>query len=221
VIAPDLRGHGLSGKTDDGHTLARYARDIHYLLESLDYSDVTLVGWSMGTHIALSYVEQFGPDRLDALVLVDMSPYFYSEDGWDYPLFGEFAPEGLEDVVENLRTNRSAFVKEILATAFFVETPSKETIDEMYAESAKTPTSVAVAMMEAMSEADFRDVVDEIDVPTLLVYGGQSGVFPGNVGQWMEDHIPDSELVTFEESSHCPFWEEPERFNGEVAAFVG
>ncbi|MFC7173663.1 alpha/beta fold hydrolase [Haloplanus litoreus] len=32
--------------------------------------------------------------------------------------------------------------------------------------------------------------------------------------------IPDATHVPFEESGHCPFWEEPDRFNEEVAAFV-
>jgi pimeloyl-ACP methyl ester carboxylesterase len=36
----------------------------------------------------------------------------------------------------------------------------------------------------------------------------------------MHDRVPESELRLFEASSHCPFWEEPERFNRELAEFV-
>jgi pimeloyl-ACP methyl ester carboxylesterase len=218
VVAFDLRGHGLSGKTDDGHTLRQYARDVRHVVEALDLADVTLVGWSMGTHIALSYFEQFGSEDVRAFGFVDMSPYWH--DDWDYPLFGEFSRAAVTEFVEALRTDRAGLVKGQGLPAFFVEQPSEATIDEMYAEMMKTPTSVAVAMFEEMAAADFRETVGEVDVPTLLLYGGQSAIFPGPLGEWMHERLPDSELVVFEESSHCPFWEEPERFNRELGSFV-
>ena len=37
----------------------------------------------------------------------------------------------------------------------------------------------------------------------------------------LQGRIPGSKLVRFQESGHCPFWEEPEKFNREVADFVG
>jgi non-heme chloroperoxidase len=56
VIALDLRGHGLSGKTDESHRLDQYARDVRHLLGALELAEVTMVGWSMGTSIILSYL---------------------------------------------------------------------------------------------------------------------------------------------------------------------
>ena len=39
VIAVDLRGHGLSGKTDEGHKLSQYARDVHHLRGMLELAE--------------------------------------------------------------------------------------------------------------------------------------------------------------------------------------
>jgi pimeloyl-ACP methyl ester carboxylesterase len=220
VVAPDLRGHGLSGKADDGHTLAQYARDMRHVIESLDLTGVTFVGWSMGTEIALSYFEQFGSQDVRAFGFVDQSPYWHMDDGWEYPLFGEFSAEAAKGVVEALQTDRAGFVKEQAIPAFFVEQRSEAKVDEIFAETMKTPTPVAVAMFEEMAAADFRDVVSEVDVPTLLLYGGQSAIFPGDIGAWMHEQLPDSELVMFDESSHCPFVEEPAKFNRELSGFV-
>lgn len=220
VVAVDLRGHGQSENPETGHTFEQYAQDVHHLIDTLDLSDVTLAGWSMGANVALSYFEQFGSENLQAAVLVDQSPKFYSEPGWDYPLFGEFSPEALAGLVEGLQTDREGLIKGQVLPAFFAETPSDAVLDEMYAETMQTPTPVAVTMLEALANADFRDVVGRIDVPTLLCYGAQSAVFPGNPGQWMHEQIPTSTLVEFEQSSHCPFWEEPETFNEHVDAFV-
>jgi len=71
-----------------------------------------------------------------------------------------------------------------------------------------------------MTYSDLRPVLGTIDVPVLLLYGAQSKIFPTDVGSWLEDAIPDARHVPFAESGHCPFWEEPEIFNEEVATFA-
>ena len=220
VVAPDLRGHGLSGKTDAGHTLAQYARDIRELIETLDLTDVTPVGWSMGTAVILHYFEQFGSERLSGAVFADQSPKFHTDEDWTHGLLGEFSGEAATELATNLEYNRPSAAKPFIK-AMFADPPDDETIDEMYAETTKTPTSVTVDVFLDMTYSDLRPVLETIDVPVLLLYGEQSQIFATDVGAWLEDEIPDATHVPFEESGHCPFWEEPEKFNREVASFVG
>lgn len=219
VVTVDLRGHGRSGKTDENHTIAEYARDIHHFAQSVALEDAVAVGWSMGAAVLLSYLDQFGDDRLRAVGFVDQSPLLLSEEDWEHPVFGEFTRDALEEVVETIRSGRPDFAKQFISD-MFADPPSQETIDEMYAETMRTPTSVATAMLRDLVDSDFRDVVPEITVPTLLLYGEQSAIYPSNVGEWMDDHIPESELVLFSESGHCPFWEEPDAFNEAVTSFL-
>ncbi|MFD1513985.1 alpha/beta fold hydrolase [Halomarina rubra] len=219
VVSYDLRGHGRSEAGDGEHTLARYAADLDHLVGALDLDDVTLVGWSMGAAVVLTYVDRYGTDALRALVLADQSPHFYSEEGWEYPLFGEFSAEALDGVVAGMHAARAETVKPLLGT-FFAVPPEAETVDEMYERTARTPTEAATAVLTDMARTDLRPALAAIDVPTLLCYGERSAVFPGDVGGWLEATIPDAELVRFEESGHCPQWEEPEKFNAELTAFV-
>jgi non-heme chloroperoxidase len=220
VVPLDLRGHGLSGKTDEGHTLAQYARDVQHLLATLDLANAMLVGWSMGASVVLEYLTQFGTDRINSVALVEQSPRYLSAPEWEHSLGGDYSPEDLAIFNQNLRFDRSTAAKRFIGS-IFAEPPPAETIDEMYAETMKTPTSVAVASMTEMTYVDLRPALKEVTVPTLLLYGEQSKLFPGDLGAWMQEQIPGSRLVTFEESGHCPFWEEPEKFNREVADFVG
>lgn len=219
VIALDLRGHGLSGKTDDGHTLAQYARDVRHLLAALDLAEVTLIGWSMGASVVLDYLTQFGTDGIRSVAFVEQSPRYLSAPDWEYPLAGDYSPVDLATFNQNMRFDRPGTAKRFIRS-MFSEAPSAETIDEMYAETAKTPTSVAVASMTDMTYADLRAALGEVTVPTLLLYGAQSKLFPEELGGWLQEQISDSKLVMFEGSGHCPFWEEPEKFNREVANFV-
>jgi pimeloyl-ACP methyl ester carboxylesterase len=220
VVALDLRGHGLSGKTSDKHTLAQYARDVRELIETIDLTDVTPVGWSMGTAVILNYIDQYGSNRLSSAVLVDQSPSFLTEEDWEFPLMGEFPGTAAAELVQNLRHNRASAAKPFIES-MFVEPPDGETVDEMYAETMKTPTNATVDMFLDMTYADLRPILPTIDVPVLLLYGAQSAIFPGDLGEWLESEIPDAIHVEFEDSGHCPFWEEPEKFNEEVTSFAG
>ena len=219
VVALDLRGHGRSGKTDAGHTLAQYARDIRELIETLELTDVTLVGWSMGTMVMFEYFDQFGTNRLSRAVFVDQSPKLQYDDDWPHGSPGEFSGIDGIDITTNLTYNRPSVAKPFLKS-MFNEPPAADTIDEMYAETTKTPTSVAIDIFLDVVYSDFRPVVPTIDVPVLLLYGERNDIFPTDVGGWLEDHIPEATLVRFERSGHCPFWEEPEKFNREITSFV-
>ena len=70
VVAPDLLGHGRSGKPRGDYSLGAYASGVRDLLAVLGISKVTVVGHSLGGGIAMQFAYQF-PDRLERLVLVD------------------------------------------------------------------------------------------------------------------------------------------------------
>lgn len=220
VVALDLRGHGLSGKTDAGHTLAQYARDVRKLIETLELNDVTLVGWSMGTAVLFEYFDQFGSYRLSRAVFVDQSPKLQYDDDWPHGSPGKFSGIDGIDIATNLTYNRPSIAKSFIES-MFNEPPAADTIDEMYAETTKTPTSVAIEIFLDVVYADFRPVLSTIDVPVLLLYGERNDIFPTDVGGWLEDHLSETTLVRFDQSGHCPFWEEPEKFNQTVASFAG
>src|SRR5215212_593458 len=151
---------------------------------------------------------------------MEQSPRYLPAPDWEHPLAGGYSPEALATFNQNLRFDRSAAAKGFIRS-IFSEAPPQETIDEMYAETTKTPTSAAIAAMTDMTYADLRPALEKVTVPALLLYGEQSKLFPGDLGSWLQAQITDSKLVMFEESGHCPFWEEPEKFNREVADFVG
>ena len=81
------------------------------------------------------------------------------------------------------------------------------------------PTT-ATAILLSQTLPDARPVLDELALPTLLVWGRDEKLVPVAGGEWLRDHVPGSELVVFERSGHCPMLEEPERFNELVAEFV-
>ena len=76
------------------------------------------------------------------------------------------------------------------------------------------------AMSNAFADADLRDVLPEIDVPTLLIYGDLDRRSPVPVGEDLHARIPRSELVVIPGVGHALNLEAPERFADEVRSFL-
>src|SRR6056297_1968976 len=70
----DPRGQGDSSKTDGGHFYQQHGRDLNAFIEALELDNIVLGGWSFGGNAVLSYVDQFGTDRLKGFVMIDAAP---------------------------------------------------------------------------------------------------------------------------------------------------
>ena len=76
------------------------------------------------------------------------------------------------------------------------------------------------AMSNAFADADLRDVLPEINVPTLLIHGDLDQRSPLSVGEDLHARIPGSKLVVFQGIGHVVNLEAPERFSDEVRSFL-
>ncbi len=89
-IIYDHRGYG--GRKDahqETVTIERLASDLNELIEGLSPSDVTLVGWSMGESVAMTYIRNFGCFALRQVVLCDMTPKQINDTEWKLGLYQE------------------------------------------------------------------------------------------------------------------------------------
>jgi lipase len=70
IVAPDLRGRGLSAQLPGPAGLRRHADDLAALLDHLGLDRVVVVGHSMGGLVSVVFADAH-PDRVERLVLVD------------------------------------------------------------------------------------------------------------------------------------------------------
>lgn len=75
-------------------------------------------------------------------------------------------------------------------------------------------------MARSFAEADLREALPRIGVPTLLLYGDEDVRSPLEVAREMEAAIPTSRLVILESVGHVSSIEAPERFNAELRDFL-
>lgn len=216
TIGVDFRGHGRSEKTDLGHTVAQYARDIHAFIDHHDLADVVLVGWSMGALVSWDYVDQFGTEGVRALVDIDMEA---SRFRWEDYEHGLTDLDGLRETHALVQQDHSSLIEEITEQVF-KDPPSTETRTMQFDELSRCPAPIKSAILFDALTCDYRTVLPDIDVPTL-VCASPEGRGTVVAVEHVADLVPDARFERFEESGHCPTLEEPERFNRVLSQFVG
>ena len=190
AIALDLRGHGQSTHCEDGHTMAVYAEDLRAFLKAKGLTDVVLAGWSMGCMVIWDYFKQFGDENVAAAIFVDQSPSDFKWPDWE---LGIFDLPTLVHLMSEVQTGREKVYRDFIPM-LFKTAPAAADIEWMVAENMRIPASIAGGMADKM-------------LPTESV-------------KYVHENIPGSRFSLYEESNHCPFLEESERFNREVDAFV-
>lgn len=87
-IIYDHRGHGGSKDANrEKPTMETLAIDLNEIIQGLALSNVTLLGWSMGAGVALTYVRLFGCGALRQIILCDMTPKQLNDEEWKLGLY--------------------------------------------------------------------------------------------------------------------------------------
>lgn len=217
AISLDLRGHGQSSHVQTGHTVANYARDLKKFIDKLHLKDVTLVGWSMGAFVIWEYLQQFGEDNVKGTVIVDE---LASDFKWPDFEIGAFDLPALTGMMRDIQSDQKGLLQGFIPL-MFKEDVSESELEWMLAETTKVPASIASAILFDQSIIDCRPYLTQITKPTLLCFGKEEKLIPVAAGEHLNRAIPNSKLELFEDSCHCPFIEEADKFNRVVDEFIG
>jgi pimeloyl-ACP methyl ester carboxylesterase len=124
----------------------------------------------------------------------------------------------MRDVLDGIQSNPLELTDDSIE-ALLKDPPSRELRNMMFDEQTRTPPSVQGSMLLDVMR-DYRDVLPDIDVPTLVCAGADEkwrGV--ANV-RYAAELVPDAQFELFERSGHCITVEEPERFNHVLIEFL-
>jgi non-heme chloroperoxidase len=226
VIAVDMRGHGESDKIEHGYRITRFAADLEEALAKLEVRDAVLMGHSMGCSVIWAYLDLYRPARTAKLILVDQAATQLIQPWWSDEERTNF---GCRDTPEDLfafcagltgpdgeRVTRDLFLG--LFTPSFPAADAEATVGEIL----KMPRRHAASLMLDHATRDWRDVIAQIRLPTLVI-GARQSVFPAESQAWIAKQIPGARLEIFEVDeggSHFMCMENPVRFNAIVRDFL-
>jgi pimeloyl-ACP methyl ester carboxylesterase len=210
VVAWDEPGAGRSSDVPTDFALADYSNCLAALIRELDLGPAHVAGLSWGGTVAQE-LYRHDPELVATLVLVDT----YA--GWK----GSLPEEEVRARVEGVRQMIAAadHLFDPTLPGLFAGDPPAEFASLMEAMAADVrPESMRTALL-VMAEADQRDLLPRIVVPTLLIWGELDGRSPLSVARQFEDSVPDAELVVIPGAGHVSNLEAPELFNDVVRAF--
>jgi pimeloyl-ACP methyl ester carboxylesterase len=219
VLAPDLRGYGLSAKNRDlGHTLSDQAEVLRAFLDAKGVQQAVLCGHSMGGEIALRFALRW-PERVRALVLVAASGYLRLHRKRLQEMAFRF-PGLTEAVLQTVARNRR-FVARALAEGVSAPEMITPADVEAYLLPARAP-GAAGALLRVLQDADFGSYAErlrEVQMPALLIWGREDRVVSLADGERMAKDLR-GRLVVFDRCGHHPQSECAEAFNREVLSFL-
>lgn len=209
VVAWDEPGAGGSSDLPDGFTLADYGRCLAGLIDALGLGPAHVCGLSWGSTVALA-LHRVAPGAAATLVLAGA----YA--GWRGSLPPEEVEARLAGVLRALEAPPGA--EDPLPGWFSGPTPPHLVPLLSAIEADLRPASMRTAMA-LMAEADLRDVLPTIEVPTLLLWGELDVRSPLRVAHEFVEAIPHAELVVLPGTGHVSNLESPERFDDAVRRF--
>lgn len=168
------------------------------------YSDINILGNSLGGHVALLYVLA-NQEKVNSMTLTGSSGLFESAMGSTFPKRGNYE-----------------YIKQKTQDTFYdPAVATKELIDEVY-ETVNDNGKVIRILATAKSAIrhNVGDDLDKITVPTLIIWGKEDKVTPYFVGEKFNELIKDSILVGVEKCGHAPMMEKSDEFNNSLTEFL-
>jgi len=213
VVAWDTPGCGQSSDPPETFRMPDYARCLRRFIEALGLERPHVLGLSFGSTLALELYRQ--TPRLPRTLVLAAA---YA--GWTDSLPAEVVEQRLRQTIADLdlpadqvvaKYNSPGLLSQLAPAGLLVE--NAKIMSEFHPPGMK-------AMVRALAEADLRDVLRLVEVPTLLLYGDKDVRSPVSVGQALHAQIPTSRLVVIPGVGHVSNFEAPERFNAEVRSFL-
>jgi pimeloyl-ACP methyl ester carboxylesterase len=210
VVAWDEPGAGRSSDLPAVFGLADYADCLAALMRALELGPAHVAGLSWGGTVALELYRRH-PGLVATLILVDT----YA--GWK----GSLPEEEVRARVAGVRRLLAAPAEEFDPTppGLFAGDPPPEMAPLLKDVFAAVRRESLRTLLLVMAEADQRDLLPHIAVPTLLIWGELDARSPLSVARQFEQAIPDTKLVVIPGAGHLSNLERPERFNEAVREF--
>ena len=170
---------------------------IEEFVENQGLSDMTLMGNSLGGHLALIYTLK-NPQKVKRMILTGSSGLFENAMGGSFPKRGDYD-----------------YIKERVEYTFYdPKTATKEYVDEVFETTKSIPKAMRiVAIAKSAQRHNMAHDIPNINIPTLLIWGLNDTITPPMVAHEFNRLIKGSTLRFIDHCCHAPMMEHPHLFN--------
>jgi len=208
VLRYDTRGHGKSSVTPGPYSIEQLAKDVMALTDALKIDRFHFCGLSMGGMIGM-WLAVNAPKWLNKLVLCNTAAKIGTADTWNARIETVWK-DGMKPVA-------AAAMERWFSSSFRQKNPpsiasTQKTLEET------SPEGYA-ANCAAVRDFDFREKLQPIRTPTLIISGTHDPATPSADGRFLASHIQGARFVELN-AAHLSNIEGADRFTREVATFL-
>lgn len=210
IICYDTRGHGQSSSTgSDSWTIDDLGQDVVKILDFFNIDKASFCGISMGG-LTGQWLGVNEPSRFNKIIVSNTAARIGSKEAWNTRA-EQVRQQGLNDIADSApnRWFSEAFINShsVIVNSF---------IAQMKAGSAEGYARCC----EALADADLREEVTKITVPTLVVGGELDPITTVEDANWLRDKIGDSAVIKTISASHIANIEAADEFTGLLKNFL-
>jgi pimeloyl-ACP methyl ester carboxylesterase/DNA-binding winged helix-turn-helix (wHTH) protein len=218
LLRYDARGNGLSDWNPPSLTFEDFVADLGVVFDAAGVERAPLLGISQGAAVAVAYAARH-PERVSGLILIGGLARGWRVKG------NANVNERFQALMTLMRQGwggKNAAFRQIFTTSFFPEAPLEQM--EWFNELQRQTTSPAnaAAILSALGDADVRNDLRHIKVPTLVLHSRFDAVVPMKDGIELASGIAGARFVPMESSNHVWLAGEPawNQFSREFEAFL-
>ena len=210
LVAWDEPGAGRSSDLPAGFCLADYANSLAALIERLELGPSHVAGLSWGSTLVLE-LYRHRPELVATLIFAG------GYAGWKGSLPQEEVSARVEGVRQGLGPSAQEF--DVTLPGLFADGPPVEFVPLLEEIAGDVRPESLRTQLYVMAEADQRDLLPRIKVPTLLIWGELDTRSSLSVANQFQRTIPDTTLEVIPGAGHACQLERPEQFNRAVREF--
>jgi pimeloyl-ACP methyl ester carboxylesterase len=209
IIAPDLRGFGKSTPASPW-TIEDACADLNEFLTTVDVSDCTLIGLSMGGYIGLPFAARF-PERIHSLVLADTRARADNE----------VEAAGRTGMIADIQAGGVAVLLERMLPRLLKPDPAPEAVRTVTGMIEQANIQAAVHALAAMrGRADASAALERLACPVLVIAGDQDVITRVTEGRAMAKAARNGRFVEVPDAGHLSNLENPPAFNQALKDFL-
>lgn len=222
VITYDRRGFGKSCQPWNGYDYNTLTDDLKAIIDQLELTNITLVGFSMGGGEVVRYFSRYGGQNVSKVVLVSsVIPYLAQSD--DNP--DGRTKEKNEATQLAIKEDRIAFLDDFGKNFFgvgFLNNPISTPLLEYYRMLASFASPHAtLECAKSFSNTDFREEVLSIKVPSLIIHGNADKIVPIEISsEKTAALIADNKFIIYNDAPHGLFYTEKDKLNIDLLEFL-
>jgi pimeloyl-ACP methyl ester carboxylesterase/DNA-binding winged helix-turn-helix (wHTH) protein len=205
VIRYDMRGNGMSDWDDVEISFEKMVDDLGSVIDYYEHRKVAILGASQGAAVAIAYIRQH-PGRVSRLILYG---------GYARGRRRRANPEAVAESEALVTLIRQGWGRENPAfrqtiTSLFMPEATKQEADWFNEFQRACGSNENMALIrEVMDGIDVTELLDEVNIPTLVVHSVEDAVAPLSEGKIFATRIPNAEFVTLNSKNHMVFENEP------------